>query len=68
MNFMKVFKNFLFRKLEHLHQEALVVVPQAAVGLQQALEMLPEPRSLVGVLRTQPGDKQHSVYVTTASP
>lgn len=33
-----------------------------AVGLQQALEMLPQPCSLLRVLRTQSGDKRHSSY------
>lgn len=55
-------------KAPHLHQEALVVLPQVAVGLQQALQMLPQPRSLLRVLGTQPGDQQHSSCVnrTTA--
>lgn len=44
----------------HLHQEALVILSEVAVGLQQALEMLPQPRSLLRVLRSQSDDQRHS--------
>lgn len=50
----------LSRNALHLHQEALVIVSKAAVGLQQTLEMLPQPRSLLSVLWTQSSNKQHS--------
>lgn len=55
-------------KAPHLHQEALVVLPQVAVGLQQALQVLPQPRPLVRVLRTQPGDQQHRSWVNWTPP
>lgn len=58
---MKVSTNILIclvyngnRSRLHLHQEALVVLLEVAVGLQQGLQMLPQPRSSLRVLRTQP--------------
>lgn len=41
----------------HLHSEALLLLPQAAVGPQQALELLPHLRALLQVWGPQPGDR-----------
>lgn len=39
----------------HLHSETLLLLPQAAVGPQQTLEVLPHPDTLLQVRGPQPG-------------